>query len=72
MNHLPMPTPDELEAEALELERRAHLKERLLSRLSPYATDSGRRALRRDIEILNDEAASKRAKAERMRKAVTT
>jgi len=65
---LDMPTPESLEAEADALNRRAESKERLLSKM-PYASTSGRAAIERDIAIFRDEAASKRAKAERMRKA---
>lgn len=67
MTTLPMPTPAELEAEAVELLKLAEKKERMAS---AFATD-GRLALYADAAIFRSEAASKRAKAERLRKAVT-
>lgn len=64
---LDMPTPETLEEEAAALETLAAKKERLAAH--PYASEIGRGLSLQDARIFRDEAASKRAKAERMRKA---
>lgn len=68
MTILTMPTPEELEAEAVELEAMATKKERQAAYLEARGqlTDPH---LRTDAAIFRSEAASKRAKAERLRKA---
>ena len=63
---LDMPTPESLEAEALGLIKLAEKKDALAARWPDYA---GTPLLLKDARIFRDEAASKRAKAERMRKA---
>jgi hypothetical protein len=62
---LDMPTPESLEAEANDLERRAATKEAHADRYF----DQPDSLLRRDAAIFREEAKAKRAKAERMRKA---
>lgn len=62
-------TPEELEAEAQELEFTALKKQR---QAVAHWCDSKADALLKDAAIFREEAASKRAKAERLRKAVTT
>ena len=63
---LEMPTPESLDEEAAGLENLALKKE---SQARQYTTSpSGREALMRDAAIFREEAAAKRAKAERMRK----
>lgn len=61
-----MTTPAELEAEALDLERRADIKETLAG--GSWVSAGSADALEADAAIFREEAASKRAKAERMRK----
>lgn len=62
-----MPTPESLEAEAADLERRAALKDALAT-LWPDAP--GTPLLLKDADIFREEAQAKRAKADRLRKAV--
>lgn len=66
---LDMPTPESLEAEALELEALAKRKDKLAD--ATWSSSGGSDAARRDARIFREEAKAKRAKAERMRKAVT-
>lgn len=61
-----MPTPESLEAEAADLEVLAAKKERQAKRVT---LDVAADFLRHDAAIFREEAAAKRAKAERMRKA---
>ena len=61
---LTIPTARELEAEALDLDRRAAMKEQLADL---YISSRGSPALRADAAIFREEAASKRAKADRLR-----
>lgn len=68
MTVLTLPTPAELEAEALDLERRADIKD--VAAVQSWVSLRGAEAFRKDAAIFRSEAASKRAKAERMRKAV--
>lgn len=65
---LNMPTPESLEAEAADREVLAEKKEALAARWPDYA---GTPLLLKDARIFREEAQAKRAKAERMRKAVT-
>lgn len=68
MTVLTLPTPAELEAEALDLERRADIKD--VAAVQSWVSTRGAEAFRKDAAIFRSEAASKRAKAERMRKTV--
>lgn len=65
---LNMPTPESLEAEAVELVKLAERRERQSGHEG--CTQRGRDALLKDAAIFREEAKAKRAKAERMRKAV--
>jgi hypothetical protein len=67
MTTLTMPTPEELEAEAVELEKRAGTKERIAAQ--SWMSQASRDIMLKDADIFRDEAKMKRAKAERMRKA---
>ena len=58
-----------LEAEARSLDDRASTKERMAEK--SWVTKQGEAALLKDAAIFRSEAASKRAKAEGLRKAVT-
>lgn len=60
---LDMPTPESLEAEAVSLEALAEKKEALAARWPDYA---GTPLLLKDAAIFREEAASKRAKAQRL------
>lgn len=64
---LDMPTPEVLEAQAADLEKRADRKDRQAD--ADWTTNASADALRTDARYFREEAKAKRAKAERLRKA---